>query len=186
MTGSEQFAVHWIVDGTIGLLIFLSLVVGVVRGFVREALSLGSWVLAVWIAYRYGAAVAGWLDTMIHNPGLSSILASVAVFVGALIVFSLISNLASHLFKKAGLGFIDRSLGALFGAFRGVAILAVLLVAARLTALNQQDWYNSSRVIPLFDPLVNRLSERMSDSLLEDVQSTVTGALDSDSSSSTD
>lgn len=182
----ENLEVLPMVDLIFVVLISISLVVGVLRGFFQEVTSLASWILAIWLAYRFGPDGAQWLNETVENATVSSIISTLVIFLGVFVVLSVISELVNHLIRKAGLSFTDRALGAAFGFLRGVVLLATLLALARLTTFPDQDWYNSSQLIPFFDPLVDRLSEHVSGSLLKDVQSTVSGALDGNTSSSTE
>lgn len=162
-----------IIDLILGLVLVASIVIGIVRGFVKEMLSLLAWGVAFWIAYRYSAPASEWLDTFIGNPTLSSPLGSIGVFVASLLTLSLVGNLLSRLFKRSGLTGTDRLLGAVFGAGRGLAILIATLVILRLTPVIEQPWYNASWLIPRSAPLVDSLVAQVGGSLIESVESTV-------------
>ena len=159
-------------DLAVGFLILSSLILGIVRGLIREVLSLVSWILAAWLSYRYGLVLGDSLDSVIKNPTLSAVIGSVVVFAGVLIVLTLVSSLLNRVFKKAGLSLADRFFGGIFGIARGVAVITVLLIAFRLTPIPEQDWYIRAQLIPYFNPLVNSFSLKVSDSLSKDAGST--------------
>ena len=159
-------------DLAVGFLILSSLILGIVRGLIREVLSLVSWILAAWLSYRYGLILGDSLDSVIKNPTLSAVIGSVVVFAGVLIVLTLVSSLLNRVFKKAGLSLADRFFGGIFGVARGVAVITVLLIAFRLTPIPEQDWYIRAQLIPYFNPLVNSFSLKVSDSLSKDAGST--------------
>ena len=88
-------------DLAVGFLILSSLILGIVRGLIREVLSLVSWILAAWLSYRYGLILGDSLDSVIKNPTLSAVIGSVVVFAGVLIVLTQVSSLLNIIFKKA-------------------------------------------------------------------------------------
>ncbi|XXK23317.1 CvpA family protein [Arenicellales bacterium nBUS_48] len=159
-------------DLAFGLLVLSSLILGIIRGLIREVLSLGSWILAAWLSYRYGLILGDSFDSVIKNPTLSAVIGSVVVFAGVLIALTLLSSLLNRVFKKAGLSLADRFFGGIFGVARGAAVITVLLIAFRLTSIPEQDWYVRSQFIPYFNPLVNSFSLKVSDSLSKDAVST--------------
>ena len=62
-----------------------------------------------------------------------------------------LTSLIAKVFKATGLAGIDRILGGLFGLGRGVVILLAALILASHTGAVEQDWYNASTIIPMFD-----------------------------------
>ena len=158
-------------DLAFGLLILSSLILGIVRGLIREVLSLVSWILAAWLSYQYGLMLGDSFNSVIKNPTLSAVMGSVVVFAGVLIALTLLSSLLNRVFKKAGLSLADRFFGGIFGVARGAAVITVFLIAFRLTAIPEQDWYVRSQFIPYFNPLVNSFSLKVSDSLSKDAVS---------------
>ena len=139
------------VDIVILAVMAISLVFGLFRGLLRELLSLVSWVLAFWIAYRYSANVAEIIDRALQNPTLSQAVSAVLVFVIVLVALMVLTSLIAKVFKATGLAGIDRILGGLFGLGRGVVILLAALILASHTGAVEQDWYNASTIIPMFD-----------------------------------
>ena len=139
------------VDIVILAVMAISLVFGLFRGLLRELLSLVSWVLAFWIAYRYSANVAEIIDRALQNPTLSQAVSAVLVFVIVLVALMVLTSLIAKAFKATGLAGIDRILGGLFGLGRGVVILLAALILASHTGAVEQDWYNASTIIPMFD-----------------------------------
>jgi len=165
-----------IVDLCIGLVVVVSMIIGIFRGLVREALSLLAWGAAFWVAYRYSGSVTAWVDTVLNNPALSSAVSSIGVFIGTLLGLGLVGRLLTGLFKRAGLNGTDRALGAVFGMVRGVAITLVVVMVARLTLVADQPWYNASVAIPYLNPIVDKLALGIGGSFMEEFESTVTKA----------
>ena len=173
-----------LVDIAIVLTMALSLMFGLFRGLLRELLSLISWITAFWIAYRYSVDVAQAIDPVLQNPTLSRVLAVVLVFVGVLVGLLLLASLIAKIFKATGLAGMDRLLGGLFGLVRALVILGAVLLLARNTGAPQQDWYNASMIIPIFDPAVDWTAQYLVPGMLEGFEThLLDGALPSASDS---
>src|SRR5690348_1549742 len=110
-------------DIAILAVLVLSVAWGIWRGFVREVLSLVGWVVAFLAANAVAAPLGEALPDSIARPEIRVLIAFVVVFVFTLSATTLVAMLVSKLFKRAGLGGVDRTLGALFGLARGVVIL---------------------------------------------------------------
>lgn len=136
----------YVVLGILGVSILLSLM----RGFVREFLGLASWVIAALAAKTYAVDVAVMLPASIPNQGLRLVAAFAIVFLGILLIASLLAIALGELFRKVGLGWLDRGLGGLFGCARGLLIVGVLVLLGGLTSLPQDArWRNAMFSAPL-------------------------------------
>jgi membrane protein required for colicin V production len=129
--------------GIVAVLV-LSVGFGIWRGFVREILSLAGWVLAFLAANAVAAAIGEALPASLASPEVRVLIAFVVVFVITLSAITLAAALLSRLFKAAGLGGVDRTLGGLFGLARGVVILLAITIAAGLTSLPRDPMWKHS------------------------------------------
>ena len=137
-------------DYAVLLIIGLSILLSVMRGLVREVMSLVSWVAAFWIANAYTAQLAPLLPQEIPNVSLRLLAAFLILFLATLLVLSLVTIAASEFVKTLGLGPMDRVLGASFGLARGLLIVVTLLLLAGLTSLPRQGvWRNAMFSAPL-------------------------------------
>ena len=143
-----------IIDITIILIMLISLIIGIYRGFVREALSLCSWVAAIWLAYHYAWHMSSYLASYIEQSPLRVVLAYALIFVVSLLIFSAISHFLHSLASNSGISGVDRSLGVLFGVTRGIAIITVLILVARFMDFTGQPWWSESMLVTLFDPVI--------------------------------
>jgi len=122
----------------------LSLVVGAWRGLVREVLSILGWVIAFLAANLLAGPLGPQMPQVVPSPELRVAAAYVAVFVASLVATSLLGLLLSKIVKAAGLGGVDRSLGALFGIARGLLIVLAAALLAGLTSAPRQPFWRDS------------------------------------------
>lgn len=125
-------------------LVLVSVAISIWRGLVREVVSLLSWLAALWVAARFSVVFSDWLLAVITNPSARHITAFVALFLGTLIVLELLGMLLANLLHTVGLGFVDRTLGAVFGLARGALLAWILVLLGGMTSLPQQDWWRES------------------------------------------
>lgn len=150
-------------------LIGLSILVSLWRGFIKEALSLVTWIVAFLVALMFSESFAEFLKPWISLPSARAAAAIAILFIAVLILGGLIGFLAGQLVRKTGLGGTDRVLGTVFGAARGVLIVAVIVMLAGLTALPQDPWWRESQLLPHFE----RLALWLADYLPSDVAANV-------------
>src|SRR3954470_4475010 len=140
-------------DYAVVIIIGSSVLVSVIRGFTREALSLLGWVIAFLVASALAGTVAGWFAPLVKDGSLRVLAAFVAVFVVPLIIASIAAMAASRLLKNAGLGLEDRLLGGFFGFARGLLIVLVLVLLSGLTALPRQPAWSDAMLSPPLEAL---------------------------------
>jgi membrane protein required for colicin V production len=130
-------------DIGIAVVIVLSAVIGLVRGLVKEVLSLASWVLAFLVALYFSGQSAEHLPTAWGSPTVRTGIAFVVLFVVTLILAAIAQWLISQLVATTGLSGTDRLLGFLFGSARGLIICIVALMGIREIAGDAQWWQAS-------------------------------------------
>ncbi len=151
---------NW-VDYIIVGVVVVSMLTSVVRGFVRELLSLVIWGLAVWSSLHFSGVISPLFASKISSPSIRLGVSVACIFVTILIIGVFIGRMMSIIINKTGLSSTDRLLGIVFGAARGMLIVAVLLVLVRLTTLTQQEWWKQSVLIVQFSPLESWLQDIM-------------------------
>jgi len=139
----------WI-DYILLAIITISALLSLWRGFVKEALSLASWIVALWVALLFFHDLANWLARWIDTPSIRDGLGFGLLFVITVLIGGLVGHLAGQLVAKTGLTATDRVLGMLFGIARGVVIVAVMVLLAGLTSLPQDPWWQESLLLTHF------------------------------------
>ena len=137
-------------DYLVLIILLCSVLISVLRGLVKEAVSLASWALSLVAANVLGGQLAPLLPEVIPGELVRLFLSFVVVFIVAMLVCSLIGKAIAQLVKSAGLSFADRGLGAVFGMLRGLCIIWTLAILAGMTALPQQPVWREA----LFSPYV--------------------------------
>jgi|TARA_Y100001970_G_scaffold274280_1_gene373766 membrane protein required for colicin V production len=138
------------VDWAIVAIIAVSALISLTRGFVKEALSLLTWVIAGLVAWLFGGALAELLVPYIETPSLRVIAACSILFVMTLLLGGLVNYLISQLVKATGLSGTDRFLGMVFGAARGALLVVVAVGLLSLAPVEADAWWRESVVIPHF------------------------------------
>ncbi len=122
----------------------LSILLSMMRGFVREILALVIWVAAIYAAKMYTLQLDQLLPTSIPSEPLRLLAAFLILFLATLLVSTLLAIALSQLFKKLDLTWLDRCLGCVFGLARGIVIVTVLVFLAGFTAATKDArWRNA-------------------------------------------
>lgn len=135
------------IDYLIVGVIAMSAFIGLFRGFFPELISLLSWVVAVWCGWNFSGLVEPFLAGKLNSPILELWLSRAAIFVSVLLIGGLVGQLIALLIRKTGLTGTDRALGFGFGLARGAVILGVAVLFARMADLQQEPWWQQSRMI---------------------------------------
>ena len=151
---------HWI-DVALLVLIVCSTLIGLARGLVRELFALGLWAAALLAAWTFHPPLEEWLRPWIlaRPARLAAALALPAL--GVLMTGSLLGHLLVLLVGALRLTWTDRLFGGLFGAARGLLILAAAAFLAALTPLPREPWWQDSRVIGRAQALAEHLLEAL-------------------------
>lgn len=139
-----------VVDIGVAVVLLVSAILGLVRGFTRELFSILAWVGAGAISYFAYPYVQPWLNDLIEIELLSELGAAIGVFVIAMIVLSLIFSALADKLKGKKTGALDRSLGFLYGLARGgvIVVLAYLILSWFVPQEEQWAWLLTARSMP--------------------------------------
>ena len=142
----------WVDLIIIGVIV-LSALISLVRGFVKESISLVTWIVAGVLALRYYAPMADLLEPFINSLTLRQWVGGGILFVITLIVGAIVNFIISQLVSKTGLSGTDKALGVVFGAARGVLIVTMVVLLASLTPMPEASWWQESTMITFFQQL---------------------------------
>jgi membrane protein required for colicin V production len=142
------------IDWAIVAVIAVSVLLGVLRGLVREVLSIVGWVAGIWLALRYANEIGRALPFDLPWPEARTALAALAIVIGAVLAAGLLAWIIGKLMSAVKLSGTDRMLGALFGLLRGLLIVLLVALFAGRTALAQQPPWRESLLLPLVEAAV--------------------------------
>ena len=157
--------VDWIILGVLAVSTLISLK----RGFVKEALSLLTWVAAVLVVRLFATQFTLVLAPYIQTESLRLGAACVTLFIVTLMVGALVNYTIGGLVKVTGLAGLDHVLGMIFGFVRGgIIVLVFVAMLHYVLPVTEDDWYRQSRLIPeavawieQFGPVIREQGERL-------------------------
>ncbi len=124
--------------------------IGALRGGLREFISLFAWAASISVAWLFSASVAGWF-TWVGDVALRRMAAFVLLFVIVFTVVTVVALVLRLLFFASLPGITGRVSGGILGAFRGAAVVLVLVLLAGLTSLPQKPWWRDSSLVTYFE-----------------------------------
>jgi membrane protein required for colicin V production len=134
--------------------IAISILVGALRGFMKEVFSLLVWAAAFIIAYQYGGNIAALMDDHISLPSARTAMGFTGLFIAVLLIGGLLNYLLGRLVESTGLSGTDRLLGGVFGAARGLALIVAVLLVAGFTPIPADPWWKDSQMVQRLMPFV--------------------------------
>lgn len=124
----------------------VSIILSILRGFVREVLSIAGWIIAFVAAGSFATDFEPMLPSEIGGESLRMIVSFVVLFISVLLVSGLVTMLLSAMIKGIGLGTIDRLTGAIFGFLRGFVVVMTIVLIAGLTTLPQASFWQQAQL----------------------------------------
>ncbi len=177
-----------VLDIIVIVVVLISAVLAMVRGFVREVLSVASWVVAAGAAYLLYKPLVPVVKPYIQNDTVAVIVAAAAIFFVALIVASYITMRISDFVIDSKVGALDRALGFVFGAARGLLLVVIALLFFEWLVAKPPSWVAEARTRPMLESLGSKLQA----ALPQDLEASVIkrfrrgGAASGDTSPTTD
>ena len=129
--------------------LLLSMLLGMVRGFVREAIGVISWLGGLWLAWRYAHVLEPLLAGRVGDPPVSTWAARTLIVLGVLVVGWIVAGILGYMLRHSGLSImLDRVLGLVTGFVRGAVVVAVFVLLGQFVQLTQTSWWTGSRLMP--------------------------------------
>jgi membrane protein required for colicin V production len=147
-----------LLDGILVGFTLVSAMLAMVRGFSREVLSIASWATSAAAAYFFYKPVLPYVQPYIDNEKIAMAAAAAIVFVIALIVVTVITMKIADFIIDSRIGALDRTLGFLYGAARGILVVAVgLLFFNWLAGERTPAWIAEAKSRPLLESVGAKL-----------------------------
>ena len=170
-------------DLAVAAIFIISIIVGIMRGFIKEALSITSWILAIWLGLTFCHQAGEWLGQFVTIPAESFRTWSgfALVFVGTLFLFSILSFVITKLLVQGPIKGVDRVLGIGFGMARAAAIVIVIVLVARGFGMGTSEWWQESQSMVYLEPMANYVEQLLPEQLQssEKVEEALDSALQS-------
>lgn len=158
------------VDYVILAVVAASAVLGALRGFLREALGLATWIVAIWAAAGHSDLVSPYLGGAIAEEPLRTWAARSIVLLAILAIGTFLSTIIGELVGISLFRGLDRLLGVVFGALRAIIVIGLVVLLGRQFALDGEPWWRASRLMPygesaagVVQALAGEVSERVKD-----------------------
>ena len=161
-----------LLDGIVIVVMLMSALLAMYRGFLREVLSIASWVAAAAVTYLFHKPVLPMVATYVPNASVALGVTLVGLFVVTLLVVSWITMKISDFVLDSSFGALDRSAGFLFGAARGLLLIVVAMQFFNgfVTPQQQPRWVTAAKSKPIVDYLGDRLVAALPDNIEEMIQ----------------
>ncbi len=157
-----------ILDAVLVGFTLLSALLAMVRGFSREVLSIASWAGAAVAAYYFYKPVTPLIapyipqDLLGGSEQVAMVIAAAIVFLIALVVITIITMKIADFIIDSRIGALDRTLGFLYGAARGILVVAVgLLFYTWLAGSQKPDWIANAKSLWLLEDIGARIESIM-------------------------
>ncbi|TIL33559.1 CvpA family protein [Mesorhizobium sp.] len=147
-----------LLDGILVGFTLVSAMLAMVRGFSREVLSVISWIAAAAAAFFFYQPVLPYVQPYVDNEKIAMVVAAGIVFIVALIVVSIITMKLADWIIDSRVGALDRTLGFLYGAARGILVVAVALLFFNwLAGPKAPGWVADAKSRPLLESIGAKL-----------------------------
>ncbi len=165
------------VDVVILALLAIAAVVGAMRGFMREAMSLLTWLAAILITLVYTSRVANALPIeQVASEQTRATLSALVLFAGTLMIGNLINWMMGRAKSRKLVAPPDRVIGAVFAIARALVMLTLLVLVANLVPdLRKENWWRESRAMPLFQQMAQFVHARLPDGTWQHFDFPLTG-----------
>lgn len=144
-------------DYAIVAAILISALSGAVRGFLREAVALGAWVIALFIAWHFSDLIEPHLGGLLAGSQIKPWAGRVIIVLLVLLLGAFVGATLNHYVRLSIFSGMDRLLGLAFGALRGLILVGVFVILGQLLRLDGEPWWRYSRLMPYAESIANGL-----------------------------
>jgi membrane protein required for colicin V production len=151
-----QHHMNWTDYVIIALLAFSS-IAGLLRGLLREIISLVTWLAAVVLAWQYSSLLEPHLGGALSGESVRPWAARAIIFIAVLLVGAAVGAIVTRFTRLSIFSGTDRLLGLVFGMLRGVVVLGLLAMLCHAVRLDEEPWYRASTLAPYAEKAGNML-----------------------------
>jgi membrane protein required for colicin V production len=163
-------------DHFFAAILLISFVLGCVRGFIREAIALLSWLIGLWLAWHFAHLTYPWLGGALAHPGIREWTGRAIILFLTLLTGAAVGAIAGYFLQRAaGLAVMDRIVGGLFGLMRAAVVIGLMVIGARAVDLDLEPWWQKTKSMPAAEAVANWLenyAEPVASDLLERAEKT--------------
>ena len=137
--------------------VVISAIVGAMRGFLREAVALVTWLVALFVAWHFADLIEPHLGGLLSGSYVKPWAARVIIVLLILLLGAAVGAMLNHFVRLSIFSGMDRFLGLVFGLLRGVVLLGVFVILGQLLRLEGERWWTRSLLIPYGESVANGL-----------------------------
>lgn len=146
------------VDYVLIAILIVSIVIGALRGFLREAVALVSWIAALLLAWTFSSSLLPYLGAWLgEHPQMAMWVARGLILVSVLVIGAIVGGLLGHFVRLSIFSGLDRFLGVVFGGLRGLVVVGVLVIFGQLLHMDAESWWGKSVLMPQATTIANAL-----------------------------
>jgi membrane protein required for colicin V production len=149
----------WLIFATV----VISCAIGAVRGFMREAVALVTWLLGLWLAWTFADEISPHLGGLLAQPAVRVWVARLIILALVLLLGTVAGMVLAYFVRHSPFGFADRVLGLFFGLLRGGVLVGVAVIVGQLVELNHEKWWDESRFLPYAQYLADWIRQLVDD-----------------------
>lgn len=147
----------------------ISCVMGVVRGLVREVISLFTWIAALLLSWEYAGLIEPHLGGVLAEDTVRTWAARAIIFIAVVLIGTAIGALAARFMRTSIFSGLDRLGGAIFGVLRSLVIIGLLVILGHALRLNGEPWWRNSVLRPFSEHTANVLRSMVGERKIEAV-----------------
>ena len=151
-------SMNW-ADTIIVLIIIGSVIISLIRGFIKEAISLVSWLTAAWLAVVFAKPVSKYI-TFTQMSAVKVFIAFLLIFIATVFIGAIVNYTIGRVVRNTPFSVPDRTLGMIFGFARGIIVVGFLVLLAGLTPFPKEPWWQASYMVVQFQNLAEWLRDR--------------------------
>lgn len=148
-------------------ILLISILVGLIRGAIREVLSLIGLAVAIYLAFTFSETISNqYVSRFFEEPKISYLVSFILIILAAIFTIALINMFFSQLLRASGLSFVNRFMGLVFGAIRGVVICSIIvLVMSFVPGVTQKPWWKASAMVPILQSVTKLTMKYLPDNV---------------------